>query len=179
MKALRFPTTKEESDYMRMRRDQNLKRAAWLKAENEFMQKFLIPTGIKFSRQAQWGYRLFDFWVHDKGVAIEIDGPEHNRGYDAHRDLYNFLRSGIIVLRVRNFHVEDSVAAAKNLVAECSWHDRRACLGLLTTQSHTKQGRRELARNGDKNEALRRIDEAGLFCTYGKPIGPSIQARLL
>jgi very-short-patch-repair endonuclease len=176
MKPLRFPNKKEQSEYMRMRRDQNLKRTAWLKAENEFMVNYLIPTGIKFKRQAMWGYRLFDFWSHEKGVAIEIDGPEHRADYDAHRDLYNFLRSGIIVLRVKNFDPVGSEQAIEHLKNECTWEQRRGAMEILCRNT-SGSGRRQLARNDDKNEALLRIDQAGLYCTYGKPTGPSVQPR--
>jgi very-short-patch-repair endonuclease len=181
VKPLRFPTKKEESDYMRMRQDQNLARARSLKSENWFFEGYLasLPTErrFKFTRQASWGYRLFDFWFHDRGAAVEIDGPEHNAARDAYRDKYNFLRSGIIVLRVRNFNDDDAVRAVENLQRECAWQERRAAMGLLTAAS-SRRGRRELSENGDWQEALRRISDAGLFCSYGKPSGPSKQPRL-
>lgn len=181
MKPLRYPTKKEESDYMRERKAQNRARLPWLKAERWFLETYLeaLPPKphFKFSRQATWGYRLFDFWFHVRGVVIEVDGPEHNKGYDAYRDTYNFLRSGIIVLRVRNFNNSDADQAIEQLSKECSWEDRRRALGQLTSEA-TRRGRRELATNSDWQEALRRLDEAGLYCSYGKPTGPSIQPRL-
>jgi very-short-patch-repair endonuclease len=182
MKPLRFTTKKEEHEYMRERKAQNRARIPWLKAERWFLEGYLgkLPseTRFKFSRQATWGYRLFDFWFHDRGVVVEIDGPEHNAGYDAYRDRYNFLRSGIIVLRVRNFHENDALTAVDNLQRECSWESRRRAMGLLTNSS-SKRGRRELADNSDWQEALHRIEGAGLFCSYGKPVGPSVQGLLV
>lgn len=181
MKPLRFPTKKEEHAYMRERKLQNRARLPWLKAERWFLENYLraLPTQreYKFTRQAEWGYRIFDFWFHDRGVVIEVDGPEHNSGYDAYRDTYNFLRSGIVVLRVRNFHEGDAAIAIENLQMECSWTERRRALGLLTKEA-SRRGRRALAANTDWQEALRRIEEAGLFCSYGKPTGPSVQPRL-
>lgn len=181
MKPLRFPTKKEEHAYMRERKLQNRARLPWLKAEKWFLETHLAKLSrdpaLKFTRQAEWGYRIFDFWFHDRGVVIEVDGPEHNRGYDAYRDTYNFLRSGIVVLRVRNFDEVGASAAIANLLQECSWTDRRRALGLLTGEA-SRRGRRELAANADWQEALRRLDEAGLFCSHGKPTGPSVQPRL-
>lgn len=180
MKKLRFPTKKEEHEYMRKMKAQNRARMPWLKAEKWFLEEYIsrLPKEpkFKFSRQSEWGYRIFDFWWHEMGVVIEVDGPEHNAGYDAYRDTYNFLRSGIVVLRVKNFDDTTAVKAIENLVVECSWTDRRRSLGLLTTEA-SRQGRRELSVNGDWQEALRRLDEAGLYCSYGKPTGPSIQPR--
>jgi very-short-patch-repair endonuclease len=181
MKPLKFPTKKEESEYMRERKAQNRARIPWLKAERWFLETYLANLSAeprnKFSRQASWGYRLFDFWFHDRGVVIEVDGPEHNKGYDAYRDKYNFLRSGIIVLRVRNFNAPDAERAIGELSKECSWEDRRRAMGLLTSEA-SRRGRRELADNSDWQEALRRIADAGLYCSYGGPTGPSVQPRL-
>jgi very-short-patch-repair endonuclease len=181
MKPLRFPTKKEEHAYMRERKLQNRARIPWLKAERWFLEQHLsrLPRDpiFKYTRQAEWGYRIFDFWFHELGVVVEVDGPEHNAGYDAYRDTYNFLRSGIVVLRVRNYHEGDAAQAVVELQRECRWEDRRRALGLLTTEA-THAGRRELARNGDWQEALRRLEKAGLYCAYGKPTGPSVQPQL-
>ena len=131
MKPLKFPTKKEEHAYMRERKLQNRARLPWLKAEAWFLENYLngLSGGFSFTRQAEWGYRIFDFWFHRQGVVIEVDGPEHNKGYDAYRDRYNFLRSGIIVLRVRNYSAEDAAAAISNLKCECLWVDRRRAMG--------------------------------------------------
>lgn len=172
MKPLRYPTKKEESDYMRERKAQNLARVPFLKAENWFHDDYLrlLPKEqrFKFSRQASWGYRLFDFWFATLGVAIEVDGPEHDLSYDAYRDRYNFLRSGIVVLRVPNFNEVAANSVIADLKGECSWQERRGAMGLLTKAS-THASRRELATSGDWQEALRRISAAGLYCSYARP----------
>lgn len=42
----------------------------------------LKATGLKWTRQAQWGYRLFDFWNALKGIVVEVDGLSHKQDYD-------------------------------------------------------------------------------------------------
>lgn len=167
MKPLRYPTKKEESDYMRMRKEQNLARVPFLKAEGWFHDTYLVDLPkdprFKFSRQAAWGYRLFDFWFAVLGVAIEVDGPEHDQEYDAYRDRYNFLRSGVVVIRVPNFDEAAAISAIKKLMAECSWRNRREALGLSV---RSKKGRRLLAEDGDIQAGVRMVLEAGLFCSY-------------
>jgi very-short-patch-repair endonuclease len=140
MKPLRWATNAEQAAYMRGRKDQNLTRALSNSNENWLFAR-LEATGFKWTRQATWGYRIFDFWCHELGIAVESDGPEHDRQYDAHRDEYNLRRSGVLVLRVRNKNEED-VAVAISAIAEAkTWRDRRARLGL---DAHTKAGRRHL-----------------------------------
>jgi very-short-patch-repair endonuclease len=97
---MRWVTNKHQSDYMKVRKEQNLLKS--VDAEIWAAQK-LKKTKWKWTRQARWGCRLFDFWCAELGVAIEIDGPSHNSEYDKVRDNYNYFRSGIIVHRVRNF----------------------------------------------------------------------------
>jgi very-short-patch-repair endonuclease len=181
LKPLRYPTKSDEHAYMKMRKQQNVATSGKSRAENWFLNQHLEPIkifpGLKFSRQAVWGYRIFDFWFAEKGVCIEVEGPEHNAGYDQYRDQYNFLLSGIVVLRVKNFNEDDAEIATTKLLLECSWAKRREAMGLLTKKASMK-GRRVLALNGDWQEALRLIDKAGLYCSYGKPTGPSIQPTL-
>ena len=112
----------------------------------------LRSTPLKWTRQAIWGCRIFDFWCAEKGFAIEVDGAGHKPDYDSHRDKYNFLRSGIIVRRVKNF---DEVKL-KQIVAEAIsvslWIDRRDSMGL---NSNTKRQRRNL------------VIEAGMKLAHG------------
>lgn len=168
MKQLNWTTTSDQHEYMRMRKNQNISKSKSSKAENWFYTQYANLCGIKFSRQAQWGYRLFDFWFSEKGVAIEIDGPEHDQKYDAYRDAYNFLRSGVIVLRVRNFNDSDAITAIHHLTNECSWEDRRKALRV--TAGFSKQTRRQFAENGDVSIAVSEIVNAGLYCSYLKTI---------
>lgn len=126
MKLLKWPINKEMSDYMRMRQDQN--KAACISNSNENWMRSILETRteLKWTRQASWGYRLFDFWNAYLGIAVEVDGKEHNHVIDSYRDEYNFKRSGIIVLRVRNRNEEDAAAAIDAIVSEVeTWAQRR------------------------------------------------------
>jgi very-short-patch-repair endonuclease len=140
MKPLRWPTNKEQHDYMRMRAVQNLERALVNKNEN-WMACKLQGSGFKWKRQAQWGNRIFDFWCSSLGIAIEIDGPEHDHIYDAYRDEYNLRRSGILVLRVRNLSEEDASICMATVASSCSWRERKEGLNIVAS---TKKGRRRL-----------------------------------
>jgi hypothetical protein len=105
------------------------------------MLGILEKTGHTWTRQARWGYRLFDFWCCPLGVAVEVDGPEHKQDYDSYRDEYIFRRSGIVVLRVPN---RDEAAASRMLLdlgALGPHGDRKEVLGI---SGNTKKERRSL-----------------------------------
>jgi very-short-patch-repair endonuclease len=142
MTPLPWPTKAEEHAHMRKRKAQNTAKALKNTNENWFADKLKDSTK-KWSRQAVWGCRIFDFWCHELGVAIEIDGPEHNKKKDAYRDEYNYRRSGIIVLRVRNKNEEDAAQALEEVSKSLPWKDRRKDLGL---NAKTKKGRRHLVK---------------------------------
>ncbi len=59
---------------------------------------------------------------------MEVDGPEHRASYDNYRDGYNFYRSAIVVLRVRNFNEDDAAGALREIELSASWKDRRAAM---------------------------------------------------
>lgn len=94
---------------MRFRQGQN--RDKTVNAE-KWAKRRLIESGHKWAHQTMWGCRIFDFWCHRLGIAVEVDGPEHRIDFDNARDRYNYYRSGILILRVRNFSDEDMDAAA-------------------------------------------------------------------
>ena len=100
------------------------------KNEN-WMKDLLEKSKYKWKRQAQWGYRLFDFWCAEIGVAIEVDGEEHNKEYDSIRDIKNMLTSGIVVFRVRNRNENGArkIITRVNKI-EGDWNTRRLSLGL-------------------------------------------------
>lgn len=128
-KKLNYITTKEKTLYMSNLRAECLKNSLANKNENWFAEK-LKSAKLGMTRQAIWGYRIFDFWNGGKGVAIEIDGPEHDEKYDRYRDLYNYLRSGIVVLRVRNMN-EDDAHEAISLYKSLGTHGaRKKALGI-------------------------------------------------
>lgn len=140
MKPLRWTNDADAHRYMKERQNQNLARSARNPNEN-WMGEKLATTGRKWRRQAQWGYRLFDFWCHELGIAVEVDGPEHRIDYDNHRDEYNYRRSAILVLRVRNQNEEDAAAVLGIIASSCTWSERRQQLGI---DGHTKRARRRL-----------------------------------
>lgn len=142
MKGLRWPSRAEQHAYMKERQRQNIVRAAVNPNEN-WLARRLASTGLTWTRQALWGYRIFDFWCHELGIAIESDGPEHDRAYDAYRDEYNLRRSGIVVLRVRNRNESDLRDALNVVSASVPWTVRRERLGLRVPG---KRGRRHLVK---------------------------------
>lgn len=105
----------------------NLERAVANPNENWMAAKL----GVGWTRQAVRGYRIFDFWHHGLGCAVEVDGPEHDRAYDNYRDEYVFRRSGVIVLRVRNKCEEDAKTVIATIRRLDTHKDRRAKLGIL------------------------------------------------
>jgi len=133
MKKLKFPTTTEERKYINNMQQQNKKMSKENKNENKadrLLKKYL--PDVKFSRQSRWGYRIFDFWSAKYGIAIELDGSEHNPNYDYYRDEYNFRRSGILVLRMKNSHIDKGIKEIADIFFNFKeWKDRRLTLGII------------------------------------------------
>ena len=138
------PSNTSGHNHMKLRNKQNKKLTkAELWAKNQLDQK----AKVKFNTQVIWGYRIFDFWSHELGIAVEIDGSEHDKVYDKKRDNYNYLRSGIVVLRVRNYNTDDLNKAIETINNSDLWLERRAKLDILTEA----QQRRYLALKEDQN----------------------------
>lgn len=141
MKPLRWCTNNEQHEYMRERQAQNRERSA--KNANELWAlEILKTTPYKWTPQAQWGYRIFDFWCAELGVAIELDGKEHDPNYDSYRDEYNYRRSGIVVLRVPNRDGERLNKSIASLSVIGDWKERKERMGIT---GHTKKDRRKLS----------------------------------
>jgi very-short-patch-repair endonuclease len=122
-----WPTDADAHAHMRKRQQQN--RARQVPAE-DWMAKRLKVTGLKWKLQVQWGFRLFDFWCSQIGINVEVDGATHSSSEDVERDAVLMKRSGIIVLRVRNYN-EDDARLTLTIVAKAEpWNDRRKRLGL-------------------------------------------------
>lgn len=115
-----------------MRTFQRVNLRVALRNPNEnWMAAHLAGTGLRWTRQAVWGKRIFDFWCSALGIAVEVDGPEHRPAWDAFRDEQDHRISGILVLRVRNRHEGDAAAVLATLAAgPGSWNARRKALGL-------------------------------------------------
>jgi very-short-patch-repair endonuclease len=140
MNKLRWCTTPVQVQYMRLRQEQNMAVAKHNPNES-WMRSKLAATDLRWTRQPIWGYRLFDFWNYALGIAVEVDGPEHQPDYDAYRDEYNFRRSGIVVLRVRNRNEEDADMAIQFIKASCTLQERKKAIGIAGV---TKAARRAL-----------------------------------
>jgi very-short-patch-repair endonuclease len=134
MKPLRWPTDAEQHAYMRGRQEQNRAKAK-INRNEQWMARLLAATGLAWTPQATWGYRLYDFWCHGIGIAIEVDGDEHDPDYDDYRDEYNFRRSGVVVLRVRNGNEEDAAAVLALIPKLGTWEERRARFSLNEKQA--------------------------------------------
>ncbi len=142
-KPLPYPNTFEDSEMMRKYQRQNVSRSRYNPNENWMAEKLAV-TGLKWTRQAMWGKRIFDFWCAEIGVVIEVDGPEHKKAYDQSRDAYNYARSGIIVLRVRNKNEADAATVLEIIPCVISWLERREEMGILTpSQAATLNEKRE------------------------------------
>lgn len=125
----KHPSKKEHHAHMKMRQRQNLANCKKSSAEQWMLAK-LEQTGHRWRRQAQWGWRLFDFWNHKLGVAVEVDGPEHDKVLDEERDRNNWETSRILVVRVRNFNEDDAANALEEIANAGTWNDRRVAAGL-------------------------------------------------
>jgi very-short-patch-repair endonuclease len=122
---MRWVTRSDQAKYMRERQVQNRDRV--VRAE-DWAAGHLRTTGKKWTRQAIWGCRLFDFWCAELGIAIEIDGLTHDKNYDASRDQYNYFRSGILVLRIPNFDEIVMAKVLKEVAAAETWQERKTKL---------------------------------------------------
>jgi very-short-patch-repair endonuclease len=129
-----WPCKKNLSDHMAMRQAENRKICKTNRNENWMLEK-LTETGRKWTRQARWGFRLFDFWNHDLGVAVEVDGPEHDQDRDAYIDAHFMKKSGILTIRVKNRDEAGARAAIEAISKAMSWNARRASLGLKPVNS--------------------------------------------
>lgn len=123
--AMAWPTKAKAHAHMQMRQRQNRVNCLRSAAE-EWLRRKLDASGFAWSRQAQSGYRLFDFWNHRLGIAVEVDGPEHDRDADLAHDLWLLQCRGILVLRVRNFDEEEAAKALAAIASAESWNKRRS-----------------------------------------------------
>ncbi|MCZ7540518.1 MAG: DUF559 domain-containing protein, partial [Anaerolineae bacterium] len=92
------PTPAEQALWKRLRKDQ--------------------LAGVKFRRQHTFGPFIVDFYAHDAGLIIEVDGPihEYTQQEDALRQEY--LESlGLRVLRFRNEDVLDDIERVLQAIA--------------------------------------------------------------
>ena len=123
-----WPLTHEQGQLMLQRQAEN--RARYVPAE-EWMLRKLATTGVRWTRNAQWGFRLFDFWCARLGLVVEVDGDTHVPEWDATRDKEDLERSGILVIRVPNYDEQMAARALQIIAGAEEWNERRVRLGLL------------------------------------------------
>ncbi len=128
------PTNKESSDYM-YKKQKELRRKGMTPAE-KWMYEKLKQTGERWNCQSIWGWRLYDFWCARLGVAVEVDGAEHNPEREKIRDEYNYATSGIVVLRVKNFSENDALFALEKIKTAGLWKERRITMGIHRDKEH-------------------------------------------
>jgi very-short-patch-repair endonuclease len=109
----KWPVNKDMHAYMKAEQESSLVTCRTNANEN-WMRDILKTSKYNWTRQAQWGYRLFDFWCSTIGVAIELEDPEQDIPISTGDDAYNYTRSGIKVIRVRSRNKTD----ADNALAE-------------------------------------------------------------
>lgn len=134
IKSKPWPVRQEHHKHMKQRQIQNRAKCLSSNAE-QWMWEYLKNTAHKWTRQAQWGFRLFDFWCAEIGVAVEVDGPEHIHLLDKENDAELHKRSGIVVLRVRNFNEQDADRVLSLISEEVRWNYRRIMLGIKPIKS--------------------------------------------
>jgi very-short-patch-repair endonuclease len=75
-------------------------------------------SGAKFRRQHPAGPFVLDFYCDKHRLAVEVDGPVHNRQASADRERHDYLEArGIGVVRVPSELVERDLHAALTTIA--------------------------------------------------------------
>ena len=75
--------------------------------------------GIHFRRQQVIGRYIVDFYCHQAGVVVEVDGGIHQEqaDYDQEREAY-FHQQGLVVLRFNNWEVEHQLDVVLGVILE-------------------------------------------------------------
>jgi very-short-patch-repair endonuclease len=123
-----WPVAKKWHAHMKQRQRENRERS--VPAENwmaDMLARYL--PHVKWTRQATWGFRVYDFWCSKRGIAIEVDGATHDADREIVRDQLDWHRSGILVLRVKNYDDNGAIEAIDQVARNTSWNQRRAKLG--------------------------------------------------
>lgn len=157
-----YPWTKNKKERKKMRKyqDHNLKNKG--EGENWYRNK-LKEEGYKFNSQSVWGKRIFDLWNPKLGVVVEVDGYAHNSYIDSLKDKAVFLKSGIVVYRVRPYSEHDLAALLRSLKLEPQWNKRRLAMGL-------RGGSDKWIISEDMDGAIKAVKDAGLYCPYDRDL---------
>mgnify|MGYP001045598745 FL=1 len=74
---------------------------------------------IHFRRQQVIGRYIVDFYCHQAGVVVEVDGGIHQEqaDYDQEREAY-FHQQGLVVLRFNNWEVEHQLDVVLGVILD-------------------------------------------------------------
>jgi very-short-patch-repair endonuclease len=97
-------------DPWKRQRCRELRRAATRSEQTLWQQLRRCGAGIKFRRQHLLFGWIVDFFAPALGLAVECDGPVHDRERDQHRDA-ELSRLGVTTIRLENQEVLNDTAA--------------------------------------------------------------------
>jgi len=104
LKHRNFPNTKEESEIMRSQRSVEHKKNLCDEDKIKVKKYLKKHTSHKWIPTKEYGFRLFDFYCHDLGIAVEVNKP---RQITNDKLAYNI--SGIFVFYTDLSNLDDLV----------------------------------------------------------------------
>lgn len=117
-------------------------RVARRNPHEQWMARLLAETGHEWTPQQIAGHRIYDFWCRELGVAVEVDGPDHDPDWDHWRDCDDWRYRRVLVLHVRNHDGADAARALREIAVTGRWTDRLAALPPETLPSSLQEPRR-------------------------------------
>jgi len=133
------PTNKEWNDKMKWYQKEQKEKSKVSKTENWFHRKYVTEftkrTWIKITRQVRRGTRIFDFWCHEKWIAIEIDWGYHTEKWkeekDKKYDYYNLQKHWVLVIRIDNRDDTGAIDALRKVELSEPWISRKHSMWIL------------------------------------------------
>lgn len=99
-------------------------KAALRNGNENWMAAHLETTSHRWVRQQIAGHRIYDFFCRELGVAIEVDGEDHEPDYDHWRDLDDWRYARVLVLHVENRNEADAYRAMEEIAVTGTWANR-------------------------------------------------------
>lgn len=134
------PTNSDAHSFMKQNKMHQLKNFSnsisekWFR--DNYVKYFMMTSWIKITKQATWWYRIFDFRVPQKWIAIEIDWQYHcgtiQKNKDEIHDKYHWEVSWIIVIRVQNYNDLQAINCISRICTEDNRRDRRRNMWIQT-----------------------------------------------
>jgi hypothetical protein len=97
---------------------------AWSDVEL-WMAKLLQTTRLQWRRRAPR-----QFWQHELGILILLEGPQHPRIASAELERAAFCERGVVLIQVTEFNKQDAANALRVIGFAEPWNARRRALGL-------------------------------------------------